>query len=229
MAFKCYHCQGSHDTAYEGRVCAADKAVDALQFTPTGEPRLAALADAIGAKPPMPRLSEKQLNFIRSLVARKDISRYPDSVPNDDPKLDGSPSDLEGISKQMAHHVIDFLLGMNDKPQVAEKVARKLPDVPAGYYAIDGNKGEEDKFYRVDRPTSGKWAGRTFVKVQASGEFYPIRNQDEVARILCEIAIDSETAQRRYGQKIGRCGVCNRTLTDDESRAMGIGPVCRSK
>jgi uncharacterized protein DUF6011 len=33
----------------------------------------------------------------------------------------------------------------------------------------------------------------------------------------------------RYGQELGECGHCGRTLTDEASRAAGIGPVCASK
>jgi hypothetical protein len=33
----------------------------------------------------------------------------------------------------------------------------------------------------------------------------------------------------RYGMLIGKCGVCGRTLTDEESRANGIGPVCAER
>jgi len=32
-----------------------------------------------------------------------------------------------------------------------------------------------------------------------------------------------------YGTELGECGVCGRTLTDEKSRAYGIGPVCRER
>lgn len=35
-------------------------------------------------------------------------------------------------------------------------------------------------------------------------------------------------AMLRYGREIGECGHCGRTLTNDESRAVGIGPRCRA-
>lgn len=34
-------------------------------------------------------------------------------------------------------------------------------------------------------------------------------------------------AMTRYGLELGECGHCGRDLTNDESRAAGIGPVCR--
>jgi hypothetical protein len=40
---------------------------------------------------------------------------------------------------------------------------------------------------------------------------------------------DPKVAMLRYGQELGQCGHCYRTLTNDESRAVGIGPVCRAK
>jgi hypothetical protein len=33
----------------------------------------------------------------------------------------------------------------------------------------------------------------------------------------------------RYAELIGRCYVCGRTLTDPDSRARGIGPICMDK
>lgn len=105
------------------------------------------------------------------------------------------------------------------KPQVT---------VPAGRYAIemDGTL----KFYVVDRPTEGHWAGYTFVKVQASDETFPIKNRAMRQAILDRIdEVGVEEAMLRYGREIGRCGHCGRTLTNEESRARGIGPVCAGK
>lgn len=33
----------------------------------------------------------------------------------------------------------------------------------------------------------------------------------------------------RYGKELGVCGSCFRTLTDEESRKFGIGPICRDR
>lgn len=84
------------------------------------------------------------------------------------------------------------------------------------------------KFYRVDRPEDGKWAGWTFVKVQASDDYWAVKGQ--AARTVLEaIAADPRAASIRYGHELGVCGICHRTLTDEDSRARGIGPVCASK
>ena len=97
--------------------------------------------------------------------------------------------------------------------------------MPAGRYAVDTEEGHL-AFYRVDRPTEGKWAGYTFVKVQASDELHRVRGQAAKA-VLAKMAVDPTAAMLRYGQDIGECGHCGRTLTDETSRQLGIGPVCR--
>jgi hypothetical protein len=35
-----------------------------------------------------------------------------------------------------------------------------------------------------------------------------------------------EESRTKYGQEIGRCCRCNRRLTDETSRELGIGPEC---
>lgn len=101
------------------------------------------------------------------------------------------------------------------------------PPVESGRYAIYVDNTL--KFFKVDRVTEGKWKGYTFVSVQASDELYPIRNRQVRERVLRIISADMRRAAQRYGQEIGRCGRCNRTLTDEVSRERGIGPDCWDK
>jgi hypothetical protein len=98
-------------------------------------------------------------------------------------------------------------------------------DVPAGHYAVTGEDGTTD-FYRVDKPTEGKWAGRTFVKLQLS-EVYERLSLSGTRSVLKKIQdAGPREAAIRYGKEIGRCAICNRTLTNNESIERGIGPVC---
>lgn len=112
-------------------------------------------------------------------------------------------------------------------PNIGQQLRAVENTVPAGRYAI-GEQGAT-KFYRVDKPTEGRWAGYVFVKVQASDEHHPVKNQAARLAILTAIAQDVRGALVRYGMEIGECGVCGRTLTDADSRAYGIGPICRGK
>lgn len=109
-----------------------------------------------------------------------------------------------------------------------EEVVRPVTaDVPNGRFALRGEDGVL-KFYQVSHG-KGRWEGYTFVRVQASDDTYNIRNKAERERILGEIAVDVLAAEQLYGQELGKCSRCGRTLTDETSRAYGIGPDCRSK
>jgi len=85
------------------------------------------------------------------------------------------------------------------------------------------------RFFRVNTPTKGRWATMTFVnEVFGGGRREPVRNRQFRQTVLQTISADPN-ALARYGQELGECGVCGRDLTDEESRAIGIGPICRGK
>lgn len=100
-------------------------------------------------------------------------------------------------------------------------------NIPAGRYAVDNGEGAT-AFYRIDRPTEGKWAGYVFIKVMASDDLYPVRGA-AARKAFAKILEDPRAAAIRYGIEIGECSMCGRTLTDEDSRAAGIGPVCARK
>jgi hypothetical protein len=55
------------------------------------------------------------------------------------------------------------------------------------------------------------------------------RLADEVKAVLLEAASDPLTAAIRYGKETGSCSCCGRDLTNPDSIAAGIGPICREK
>lgn len=116
--------------------------------------------------------------------------------------------------------------------------AAKLPNEETMRYAIQrvvalgefaGMAQHDWKFYRVNRPTEGKWKGYTFVRVQAGDETFPIRNLAEVASVLEAIALDPKQAALNYGLQLRHCSNCGKRLTNPESIAAGIGPICANK
>lgn len=117
-----------------------------------------------------------------------------------------------------------------------ERVAAPAPapgpaavNVPAGHYATPSRTGNNDlDFWRVDRPTEGRWAGRVFVKRMIGGHpATPVRGSEAHAALAAIADYGIDRAATLYGVEIGRCYVCNRTLTDETSRVLGIGPDCR--
>jgi uncharacterized protein DUF6011 len=104
-------------------------------------------------------------------------------------------------------------------------------DVPDGYYATASRSGRNDlDFWKVERPREGKWAGRTFVRRVIGGK--PDANTTNMQARLALLAIreaGTKAAALLYATELGLCSACNRHLTDEESRRLGIGPVCREK
>lgn len=127
---------------------------------------------------------------------------------------------------QRARSVWYQTTGETAKPKPEPKPVPVL--VPAGRYAV-AIDDEPLGFFVVDRPTEGRWAGYVFVKQMASDTEYPVRGGRK-ARVLQAIVQDTPMrASLRYGKELGVCGVCGRTLTDENSRAQGIGPICAAK
>lgn len=106
----------------------------------------------------------------------------------------------------------------------APKTATPAVEVADGRYAV-----EEDGALKFFKVKNGRRAGFVFLDIQASDEWHSISNLTRIRSILGLIAVDAKAAMIRYGQELGECGHCGRTLTDEASRAAGIGPVCAGK
>jgi hypothetical protein len=132
-----------------------------------------------------------------------------------------------------------------------------LSGLPDGNYAFpnpDKTSSHDHLYFQVKRARKRAWRDRLFVWghrirggewVEAGtievrewssdtkrlfGEQKPLDvYRGEYEEILVEIMKDPEDHARLFGRKIGRCGVCGKTLTDDTSLAEGIGPECRRK
>jgi Family of unknown function (DUF6011) len=94
--------------------------------------------------------------------------------------------------------------------------------VPEGRYAIDWGTAEAEdvKFYQIKEAV---------LYAQASAELWEIKDTEAVAKVLAAIKVDPKAASLLYGTKLGACGVCGRTLTNQDSRDLGIGPICAGK
>lgn len=110
--------------------------------------------------------------------------------------------------------------------QAAQAVVKTRPEVADGRYAVEDEDGTL-KFYKLK---NGRKAGYVFLDVQASDDWFAIRNPRRIDAVLAAIVEAGElNAARRYGIELGKCSRCGRTLTDETSRAYGIGPDCRAK
>jgi len=162
-----------------------------------------------------PTATERQLEYLKALRDGKDLTTLTveQIVWLNEADLDTFPSEYP---KDRISKVIETLVELPWK----KRDASFKPTVADGRYAVEKTDGTL-MFYSVKNGHS-----RTFVDVWASDTRYPIQNRDEAKRILEAIQNDPD-AGPRFGREIGRCYVCGRTLTDELSRQLGIGPICR--
>ena len=169
--------------------------------------------------------SEKQITFLRTLLAERagiaDAEQIRDGL--------NAARECGALTRQVVSGAIDCLLKIKVQRRATEVV--ETPEVPEGHYAVASATGNNDlDFYRVDVVTEGRWAGRTFVKRVIGGRpDSPVRGAEGIAALKRIVEAGPEAAAVLYGQEVGRCYACNRHLTDETSRSLGIGPDCRSK
>lgn len=136
-------------------------------------------------------------------------------------------------------HVVDAntwaQMGQPSKPGEELWVMRMNDDttddtdkvVPRGSYALANTRGADNDvaFYSV---WINKRGDRWSVKRYSSDELVGLPRVQQYG-ILERIAMDPAGAAERYGLLIGKCGICHRKLTNEESRKRGIGPICAAR
>ena len=110
--------------------------------------------------------------------------------------------------------------------------------------AMDG--GQKRPVYRAAglvlslAPLSGRNSGSIYVKDAETGDYFGKIDEHLVYRAvhaapewaadaLSRIARDPSTAAVEYGRETGRCSCCGRELTNPDSIALGIGPICKDR
>lgn len=166
-----------------------------------------------------PRASEKQSSFILDLLASR-------VVPDAASARLSAEIKTGNLTKVKAHKSIEWLLRQAKVAvPVTSSVAHPQYDVPDGRYAIDSISGKNEivfyrvtknrNFYNVNMQISDNWVKVDWTKAQSV-----LRRIENAGW---------KDAMLRYGQELEQCGHCGKPLTDDESRARGVGPVCLAK
>ncbi len=100
---------------------------------------------------------------------------------------------------------------------------------------LAGSEGEKLEFSRA--PDHGKNAGAVYVKAGETylgkimgGKFERSRDcTDTLESVVVGACADPEQAAVAFGKRFGVCSCCGRTLTNEVSIDLGIGPICRAK
>ena len=104
------------------------------------------------------------------------------------------------------------------------------------YFALPSHTGNNDlDFYALVQ--SHRKTGTVMVLRRVLGgrtlESSPVVRKSEAERVLNALRAmsteESDEAMKRFADELGRCCLCGRTLTDEESRARGMGADCAEK
>ena len=226
---KCGGCKGYHESLEIVKACCLGEEVDPaldLAYDAEGayyEDQSSFQAQRAAARQEPPA-TERQRAFLHTLAAERPAWADVNNVHSDV---------IDRMTKQQASSFIKQALEVPKENAGKPSPGKALfvTNVPEGHYAVDSETGNNDlDFFRVDRPTEGKWEGYTFVKRVVGGHpDYRIHGKEAQA-VLCRIEeAGVKEAALRYGKEIGRCCKCNRHLTDETSREFGMGPDCRSQ
>lgn len=146
-----------------------------------------------------------------------------------------------GLTDAQAKGVLNCMAAEGKRTARAEALTTTLDrPIPDGIYDVDTLDGMmtikirtnpeiQAKVASIEDPSS-QW-GWTKVAIIRRGVATPQWGANaermEALRLLASPnAMQFATA---FGKRTGRCGVCGRELTDPESIAMGIGPICAEK
>ena len=159
--------------------------------------------------------SDRQVDYILGLL---DERVAPEGFDLDE----ATEAAIRRLTAENASALIRALKVQPRKPR-GEQAEQQQAQIVDGHYAIR-SADEVVRFYKVYTFRDGNRG----VSIQASDELHPMPRV-AAEQVLGQIAADVESALALYGHEIGRCGVCHRTLTNEESRARGVGPKCAAK
>lgn len=135
---------------------------------------------------------------------------------------------LEG---QTVEHIRGCYAKKNHNVAVLDRpMALETPTVPDSKYALYDDEGKII-FYEV-KTGKGKWAHMQFVDhlVGAPGDWqhYPVKGEAK-RRVLLDIDMNAKAAAVRFGKHFTVCACCGSPLSDPDSIAAGVGPVCAAR
>lgn len=126
----------------------------------------------------------------------------------------------ESFTKEAASKVIDVLKAA-PYPSRAAKPSETPSEAPEGMHRVDG------VIYKVQRSPE---SGRVYAKqLMGAGQNWEFMYAQGAIRRLSESTLMSLEEAKEFGHLYGVCCVCGRTLTNEQSIAEGIGPVCSGR
>jgi len=149
--------------------------------------------------------TQRQFEMIKSLIAQHELS--------------------DALSAQVQDARTKAMAGTLSVSAASDLITALMA---APMLSLEGMHKVNDTVYKVQRAVHGN--GRVYAKqltVLSTGEFQ-FEYAPGAIRFLTQDTRMSVEDAAAFGHLYGRCVQCGRTLTDEDSIARGIGPVCAS-
>lgn len=129
----------------------------------------------------------------------------------------------ESFTKEAASKVIDVLKAA-PYPSRAAKPSETPSEAAEGMHRVDG------VVYKVQRsPESGRLYAKKLAPQDTLLKEWKFEYAKGAMRLLSADTQMTLEEAKEWGVLYGTCAVCGRTLTNEESIAAGIGPICSGK
>jgi Family of unknown function (DUF6011) len=150
-----------------------------------------------------------------------------------------NPAQFDGIMNYLARcpdlpgpRIAEETMAPTAAAQPAQEPRAVISDIPEGFYATPSRTGHNDlDFWKVH--VTGKGYRKVKRVIGGGDEKYPrlldISNQEGGAALGAILRTGISKAREDYADNQRRCMRCGLHLTDEDSRAARMGPVCREK
>lgn len=229
-SISCGNCKKTHGSVQDVRACYAGENVTALEE---------------------PKATDRQVKFIETLQSERGLPLISDTDRPTKKQASALISELLEMPKPkvqpQAKLAATGLPASGETFSVPATPAKsedwRQAKIPTGYYATPSLTGNQDlDFWKVDSPTEGKWAGYTFVKRVIGGHDDQDIPRDSKKKVSSERVIKAtqreaiaaimrmgiEASGELFSSELKYCRRCGIHLTDETSRAIGMGPTCRA-
>lgn len=154
--------------------------------------------------------TEKQINFLTNLIAEREVRK------GETPEQTMTWFRNQTIDRKQASEMIGAALKAPRRPIIEVELE--------GMHCLaDGT------IYKVQKAVHG--SGEEYAKrldVDEFGKVSFVFESGAIRKLSIATKMSLETA-KEFGALYGTCVVCGRTLTDENSIAAGIGPICAAK
>ena len=189
----------SRDLGYELQT-PRDKSHASLIIDGAKKALAKARAEGTVAARPARKATPGQVEFVTDLLLNR-AHNHPEDL------------DVDALTFDQASALITEL-------RVAPRAKKAAHGITEGRYAYSTDGGTTADHYRVRR--DGK------IVVWTAGGEWPYTGKG-LNEALTWIKANQREAAALFGQLTETCGRCGRDLSDDDSRARGLGPVCATK